>query len=194
MMKRRAVLSALLMGPFLGLCVEGARAASDDVVGSAAPDWNGLRWLGPPQNTALRKNVVLVRFWSDECPLCRSTLPGLGKLYDAHRRDGLLVVGVYHPKPQPRAVADVKVKQYAETLGVHFPVAIDENWTVLRRYWLDGRPRSFTSVSFLIDRQGRIRWMHRGGEFHESADPEHKDCDTAWQELNRVLKTVLAEH
>jgi thiol-disulfide isomerase/thioredoxin len=169
------------------------RAGGAEVVGRPAPAWTELRWLGPPQTTALRSQVVLVRWWSDECPLCKSTLPGLGKLYAAHRKDGLMVVGVYHPKPQPKAVAAAEVKKYAAALGVQFPVAIDADWTVLKRWWLKDNERSFTSVSFLVDRQGIIRWMHRGGEFHESLDPEHKACNDAWQELRRVLPVVLGE-
>ena len=45
---------------------------------------------------------------------------------------------------------------------------------MLRRWWLDGGKRDYTSASFLIDRQGLIRWVHGGGELHPSSDPAHK--------------------
>ena len=171
-----------------------AEPPEGDVVGKPAPAWAELRWLGMPLKLeALRGKAVLIRWWSNECPLCRSTLPGLGRLYEEHEKDGLVVVGVYHPKPEPRPVSEAEVKKFADNLGIRFPVAIDADWTVLKRYWLTGRKRAFTSVSFLIDRKGIIRWVHRGGEFHESRDPDHKNCDAAWQDLQRVLKRVLSE-
>src|SRR5437868_12467326 len=80
-----------------------AGSAESNVIGQPAPSWDELHWLGTPQKlAALRGKVVLIRWWSDECPLCKSTLPGLGRLYDEHQKEGLVVVGVYHPKPKPR--------------------------------------------------------------------------------------------
>lgn len=170
-----------------------AETVGGELIGRPAPAWDGLRWLDAPLGKeSLRGKVVLVRWWSDECPMCRGTLPGLQQLYDEHQKDGLVVIGVYHPKPA-RAVTDAEVRKYREGLSLHIPVAIDADWTVLKRWWLTGRPRAFTSVSFLVDRKGTIRWVHRGGEFHESRDPEHKECDAAWSQLKQVLAQALSE-
>jgi peroxiredoxin len=175
-----------------GAPLAAAEPAKGDVIGQPAPAWTELAWLGTPLKLeALRGKAVLIRWWSDECPLCKGTLPGLGRLYDQHQKDGLVVIGIYHPKPRPRPVSQSEVKKYAESLGVRFPVAIDADWTVLKRWWLDGRERTFTSVSFLLDRQGTIRWMHRGGEFHESSEPDHTACDASWRELQSKLQAVL---
>jgi peroxiredoxin len=172
-----------------------AEPAPEEVVGRPAPAWQELRVLGTTQTLeSFRGNVVLIRWFSDECPLCKSTLPGLGRLYETHRKAGLVVVGVYHPKPKPRAVSEQEVRKFAGTLGIRFPVTLDPDWTVLKRFWLNERPRAYTSVTFLIDRKGIIRWVHRGGEFHESADPEHKACDAAWRELQQILPRVLKEN
>ena len=35
----------------------------------------------------------------------------------------------------------------------------------MKRYWLDGGKRSWTSSSFLIDRRGIIRFIHPGGTY-----------------------------
>jgi hypothetical protein len=48
-------------------------------------------------------------------------------------------------------------------------------------------------VSFLIDRQGVIRWVHSGGEYHRSSDPAHARCDMQYRELEKTLAAVLAE-
>jgi peroxiredoxin len=182
-----ALLLSVLLAP------ARAETPGEELLGRPAPGWDGLRWLGTPLGSeALRGKVVLLRWWSDECPMCRGTLPGLQRLYDEHQQEGLVLVGVYHPKPA-RPVTDAEVTRYRDGLGVRFPVAIDADWTVLKRWWLTGRPRAFTSVSFLVDRKGTIRWLHRGGEFHPSRDPEHKDCDAAFSELQRTLAQALKE-
>lgn len=46
-----------------------------------------------------------------------------------------------------------------------FPVAIDPEWQTLKRWWLDGHDRAWTSVSFLVDQRGVIRYIHPGGSY-----------------------------
>jgi peroxiredoxin len=99
----------------------------------------------------------------------------------------LTVVALYHHKGRggangadPEAVAT-----YAEELGFEFPVAIDPGWRTLRAWWLDGRPRAWTSVSFLLDRDGVIRHVHPGGQYVEG--------DTAHAELEAAIERLLAE-
>src|SRR5438034_642643 len=76
----------------------------------------------------------------------------------------------------------------AELVGKPAP-----RWT-LDRYWLDGNPeRNWTSVSFLIDRDGVIRWVHGGGEYHPSDDPAHLRCDAEYRGLEQALAQALAE-
>ena len=165
-----------------------------DLLGTAAPDWTFTRWIGPSQSlTGLRGKVVLVRWWTEGCHFCAHTLPELEALRRARADDGLVVIGVFHPKP-PREVSDRHILALAKRLGFRGPIAVDREWATLERYWLDGHPeRSWTSVSFLIDRQGMIRWVHGGGEYHRSADPAHARCDAQYQELEKTLATVLAE-
>ena len=38
-------------------------------------------------------------------------------------------------------------------------MAVDPDWQTLKRWWLGGHERSWTSVSFVIDRRGLIRHM-----------------------------------
>jgi hypothetical protein len=44
-----------------------------------------------------------------------------------------------------------------------FPVAVDRDWRTLKRWWLDGHDRPYTSVSMLVDQDGVIRHVHPGG-------------------------------
>jgi thiol-disulfide isomerase/thioredoxin len=165
-----------------------------DLIGKPAPEWTFTRWVRGPSRSVrdLRGKVVLVRWWTEGCRYCRSTLPALERLSREHK--DLLVLGVFHPKPEPHEVADAHILQVARTLGFSGPIAFDRDWRTLNRYWLDGSPdRNWTSVSFLIDREGVIRWVHGGGEYHPSSDPKHRSCDLEYQGLERALRDALAE-
>ena len=165
-----------------------------ELIGRRAPPWSFERWArGPAQSLeSVRGKVVLLRWWTEGCMYCAVTLPEIEKLRKRYGPEGLLVIGVYHPKP-PRSVGDRSISTAADRLGFAGPIAVDERWTTLKRYWLDGAPsRRFTSVSFLIGRDGLIRWVHGGGEYHPSDDPEHQRCDLEYKGLVSAIERALA--
>jgi hypothetical protein len=89
-------------------------------------------------------------------------------------------------------VSDAFVRKTAHELGFSGPIAVDEQWSTLNRWWLDGHPqRNWTSVSFLLDRDGIVRWAHGGGEYHPSTDPRHASCDASYAELERTIRRLL---
>ena len=165
-----------------------------ELIGRRAPAWSFERWIGsrPLAVQDLRGKVVLVRWWTEGCDYCAATLPALESLRKRYGANGLVVIGAFHPKP-PREVDDRDVAAAARRLGFNGPIAVDERWTTLERYWLSGHQREFTSVSFLIDRAGLIRWVQRGGEFHPSADPAHARCDAEYHGLEQAIAKTLAE-
>lgn len=136
-----------------------------ELVGTEAPEWTVSDWLGSPPLTltALRGKVVLVRWFTDtDCPYCSITAPALNQLHHDYASRGLVVVGMYHHKrPEPLDLG--AVRGWTRAYGFKFPVAVDRDWRTLRRWWLGGASRDFTSVSFLIDRHGIIRRVHPGG-------------------------------
>ena len=137
--------------------------------------------------------MVLLRWWTEDCHYCATTLPELEALRRRHADQGLVVIGVFHPTP-PHEVSDRHILAVARKLGFAGPIAVDREWTTLDRYWLAGHPeRNWTSVSFLIDRDGVIRWVHGGGEYHPSDDPRHARCALQYHDLEQTLATVLAE-
>ena len=164
-------------------------------IGRPAPGWSFERWIRTPPLSleALRGKVVLVRWWTDGCHYCAATLPGLETLRARYADQGLVVIGAYHPKP-PRDVSDKKILAVADDLGFAGPIAVDRAWDTLERYWFAGHPeRGWTSVSFLIDREGVVRWIHGGGEYHPSNDPGHARCDLEYRGLETALRAALAE-
>ena len=169
---------------------EGPAAA---VIGRPAPEWGDRPWIhsAPLSWSSLRGRVVLVRFWTDGCPFCAATAPALLDLERRYGSRGLVVVGVYHPKP-PRTVAAAEVEKSAGALGMTFPVAIDADWSLLKRYWLDHGDNGWTSVSFLADREGIIRHVHPGGEFHAGGGPEHASCRADFEEMEARIQSLLS--
>jgi len=144
------------------------RQVDDSLVGvidQPASPWQVSQWFNSPPLSLeqLRGKVVFVRwFMGPSCPFCSGTAPTLRALNERYGAKGLAVIGMYHHKEQtpldPRQV-EGWIKHY----GYRFPVAIDKDWTTLRKWWLDGHDRSYTSVSFLIDKAGVVRRVHLGG-------------------------------
>jgi peroxiredoxin len=173
------------MASFMTLAAPTPEGA--ELIGKPAPEWTVREWIGsPPLSLAgLRGKVVLVRwFTSAECPFCHATAPALNNFHRDYAARGLAVVGMYHHKrPEPLTLDWVRgaVREY----GFTFPVGVDRDWRTLNRWWLDRHKRDFTSVSFLIDRQGVIRHIHPGGTM------ERGKPDTA--AMQAQIERLLAE-
>jgi hypothetical protein len=119
-------------------------------------------------------------------------MPALERLHRELGPRGVVVLGVYHPKP-PRAVTSDEAAEHARRLGVSFPVAVDPDWALVRRWWLDGADRHWTSVTWVLDRGGRIRHVHPGGEYHAGGGPEHARCNQDEKELRAVVEGLLRQ-
>ncbi|MEX1366365.1 MAG: TlpA disulfide reductase family protein [Nannocystaceae bacterium] len=166
-----------------------------DRVGQPAPAWGPMQWLlsDPLSLSDLRGRVVLIRFWTDTCPFCRATAPALAELDADYRERGVSVIGMYHPKPRGAEPTRQHVAEVVEGWGWRFPVALDLDWSVLDAFWLADADREYTSVSFVLDRQGVIRYVHPGPEFHPDGPASHDQCRRDYAEVREVLEALLAE-
>jgi peroxiredoxin len=136
-------------------------------VGATAPDWKFDNWLNstPLELKTLRGKVVLIRWWTaPSCPYCRATAPALNEFYEKYHDKGLQVIGAYHHKAAAPLDVD-EVKKHAGEYGFKFPVAVDPEWGTLKRWWLAGDQKKWTSVTFLLDREGVVRFIHPGGQY-----------------------------
>lgn len=175
-----------------------AAAAPDEgrcLMGRAAPEWPEMTWVqgGPIRLSELRGKVVLVRFFTGpDCPYCRATAPALSALAEEFGPKGLVVVGIYTPKPAPRRTTIEEVRRVVDAYGFRFPVAVDADWRALRRMWLDPvAGASFTSASLLVDRRGVVRHVHPGGAFSkDSPDPTAR---RDYEAIRAAVASVVAE-
>jgi peroxiredoxin len=137
----------------LCLCLSLAGAAQAAVtLQAAAPDFT-LRGADG-RNLRLaeqRGQVVLVNFWASWCGPCKQEMPHLNRLYDKYRSAGFVMLGV-------NIDDDARVGASTATRwGVRFPVLLDAEKTVSRQYDMGSMP-----ATVLIDRDGRVRYLHRG--------------------------------
>jgi peroxiredoxin len=189
------LLSLVLLGWLAIVPDAHADLEGSELVGMPAPGWGErLVWVGsePLRLQDLRGRVVLVRWWTDTCPYCARSAPALNEFHARFSGKGLTVVGMFHPKPIGRPATVEGVAEAAEERGFRFTVAIDRDWSLLRRYWLGVRRRA-TSVSFLIDRRGVIRYVHPGPAFHREV-LEHDDHPLRdFLELEEMIRKLLDE-
>jgi thiol-disulfide isomerase/thioredoxin len=128
--------------------------------------------------------VALVRWWTAPgCPYCAATAPSLNEFHAHYKDKGLVVVGLYHHKSDA-PLDPAQAKGSAEEFGFRFPVAIDPGWKALKRWWLDGGDRKWTSVSFLLDRRGVVRFVHPGGRYARG----DRDYDALKAKVEELLK------
>jgi thiol-disulfide isomerase/thioredoxin len=168
--------------------------AGQDRVGEPAPGWpEDLRWLQsePLQLKELRGKVVLIRFWTDTCPYCEASAPAFNEIHEDYAGTELQVLGFYHPKPFGKEPVMEDVRARLDEFGWEFPVAIDARWKALRAFWLTGPDRDATSSSFLLDREGVIRWVHPGPELHPGGPEDHEQCRRDYQQLRQALDALL---
>jgi len=153
--------------PELQRMQDNLKSRGSKLIGQAVLDWEVKDWFNsdPLTLSALRGKVVLVRFWTGpECPFCYASAAALNEFYKEYHDQGLEVIGIYHHKGSLE-LNKKNVRELAGQMGFQFPVAIDHNWKTLKRWWLDGNQRDWTSVSFLIDKNGTIQHIHPGGQY-----------------------------
>ncbi len=183
----------------LAKLIEDARQAPKDtllakrLIGTKAQEWQVRSWLNsdPIQLKDLLGKVILVRWFTEGCPFCSLTAPSLNQFYQQYHDQGLEVIGFYHHKSKKPLDVE-RVHGYAKQLKFNIPVAIDYDWQTLKNWWLDQATLRWTSVSFLIDRQGNIQYVHPGGLYVEG-DADYKAISAKIEQLLAAQKVVKRE-
>jgi len=132
-----------------------AAAALPDL--GAAPAFTGIvAWLNTPGNrpltlAQLKGKVVLVDFWTYSCINCQRSLPHVEAWYRVYRDAGFVVVGVHTPEFAFEHVVS-NVRGAAASLGVAYPIAVDNNYGT----W-DAYNNQYWPAEYLIDPTGQVR-------------------------------------
>jgi cytochrome c biogenesis protein CcdA/thiol-disulfide isomerase/thioredoxin len=139
---------------------------ADSPIEGELPSLSGATsWLNSPALTPelLRGKVVLVDFWTYSCINCLRSLPYVKAWYHKYKDHGLVVLGVH--APEFAFEKDLSNVQHAVgDLGVHYPVALDNDYAIWR-----GFDNHYWPAHYFIDSKGRIRGHHFGeGDYEES--------------------------
>jgi peroxiredoxin len=140
---------------FLALLISVLLAQTSYAAATAqapAPDFTLRSAAGPNLRLAeQRGQVVLINFWASWCGPCRQEMPHLNRLYEKYRSAGFTLLAVNIDDNAAHGAAT------AARWGLKFPVLLDADKTVSRLYDLGSMP-----ATVLVDRDGRVRYLHRG--------------------------------
>ena len=162
-------LTKQLLAPF-GSSAEFKSSESATAPELAAGDWINSE---PLKLNALRGRVVLIEFWTFGCFNCRNTLPHIKDWDNRYREQGLTVIGVHSPEFEEERNAE-NLRRQVVSLGIRYPVVSDNNYQTWNAYKVEAWP-----TVFLLDKQGRIRWMRVG--------------EGDYDEAERLIQKLLAE-
>lgn len=142
---------------------------------TAAPEFASGIWINsnPLTLAKLRGRVVLVEFWTFGCYNCRNTLPSVKEWDARYRERGLTIVGVHTPETTSEYNID-NVRREVPALGIKYPVVTDNDYATWKAYGVEAWP-----TIFVLDKQGRVRWLHVG--------------EGRYEETEHVLKALLRE-
>ena len=99
--------------------------------------------------------VLVVNFWATWCPPCREETPWFVELQESLGDSGVQFVGI-------ALDTEEQVRDFADTYGINYPLLLGEKQgvAVAKAYGNRYGALPYTAV---VDRQGRIRFVHRGG-------------------------------
>lgn len=142
--------------------LESAQPSTDSLTSyGPAPEFIGLTdWINSPPLSLkeLRGKVVLVDFWTYSCINCLRTLPHLEEWYKKYQDKGFIIIGIQTPEfefeKNPNNVSEAVTR-----LGITYPVAQDNNYSVWREY-----NNRYWPTHYLIDQNGQIVgiWIGEG--------------------------------
>ena len=117
-----------------------------------------------------RGRVVLLNFWASWCPPCVHEMPSMNRLQQAFDNRPLAIVAV-NLGEEPEQIRDFLRKH-----PVNFSILLDPDQSLARRWQVFAFP-----TSYLLDKQGRIRYSVAGG------------LDWNSTEARQIIETLLQE-
>lgn len=178
------------------LVLEALRTAGrhdNPLVGKPFGSLAGLRFHGATKHDFGAHALTLVRWWTVSCPHCTASVPDLAALRSRHRTEDVAFLPIYHFKGG-RRWSPRELQTYLSRLGHTGPFAEDPGWTKLRDTMRRAGFNRATSVSFLVDARGIVRWAHPGPRVHASVESRYAGPDADLRGLAATVDALLAEH
>ncbi len=131
-------------------------------IGQQAPDFKIVYANGKPavQLSDLKGEIILLQFTASWCGVCRKEMPHIEKqIWQVYKNKGVHVIGIDRKEPLD------KVKEFAQTMKITYPLALDLDDGI---YTLYAHPNSGVTRNILIDKTGKIVFLTRLYEKKES--------------------------
>lgn len=138
-------------------------------VGDTLPPLSTYNLEGALPNT--KNQVVLLDFWASWCGPCKQSFPEIERLFQEYKGRGLTVIAV--SVDEDRAA----MQKFLKNHGVSFPVAWDRTQALVAKAEPAAMP-----TSLLIDRAGRIRFVHNGFGGAETVNALKAEIESLLQE------------
>lgn len=117
------------------------------LVGQTAPSFPVVDLAGKPGALAdYRGKIVVLNLWASWCPPCRAEMPDLERLSRVYAKRGVMVLGV------DQGEAGTRARDFATSLGITYPVLVDDAQQYGRVYAALGLP-----TTIVIDANGVVR-------------------------------------
>lgn len=111
---------------------------------------------GPKGSTVrlgeFKGKAILLNFWATWCPPCLEEMPAMEKLYQRHKGQGFVVLGISVDTEGEKVVTP-----FLQEHKLTFPVAYDPKMKMAELYQLRALP-----TTYLINREGQIVAMALG--------------------------------
>ncbi len=129
---------------------------------------------------SLKGKVVAVLWISTDCPHCQSTCEALGPIYEKYSGDGFEIMAL-----AVNPMAPGNIRQFQAKHGVKFPLGVSSRSDWMRFADMSVMARAYVPFMMLVDRNGVIRYEHRGKDGQFWSDMETN--------LLKELNVLLAE-
>ncbi len=147
-LKRFGALLALSL--VLSVDLAGTTLLGAVKVGDTFPDLASFKLEGKLPD-ALKGKVVMIDFWASWCGPCKQSFPAMEELHQRYQDKGLVIIAIN--VDEKGSDMEAFLKKNAAT----FAVVRDAGQKLVEQAGIATMPSSF-----LIDREGKVRFMHTG--------------------------------
>ena len=138
----------LLLACLVLLAACGGEQAAKLNLGDPAPAFRTERLDGGSVDfpAATAGKPLVIRFWADWCKYCEPEMKAIEVVYQRHKDKGLEVFAINAGQDKPAVAAFIK------KLGITYPVLLDEQSAIAKRYGVVGLP-----TTYFVDANGVVR-------------------------------------